>query len=315
MPRRTNVFQEVVAIIHSHMAEGATVQESAMLVNRVTKRKREVDGVIRTNAATHDVVVSVEATKGGRMATVEWVERNIGKHQNLPTDKLVLVSQSGFRPQAREVAAAAGIATFTPEDLDEDDPALKVISELRSLWPKTIAFTPEGARIWVHRPDRGLGWFRPPLDLWLFLPDGTQFASLMEAVDAHITANMQKIAEQIELAEIAEDLDRFFLLGIGPPWTVAVDGEPQQLHLRWDETGELHPVDKLEVRGQAKIRVAEVTLTHHRLGEVVYAYGEAKVGDQKALVVLTEGEGQVSGKVTIKFRPDPEEQGDSDPLG
>jgi hypothetical protein len=103
MPRRTNVFQEVVAIIHSHMAEGATVEQSAMLVNRLTKRKREVDVVIRTNAATHEVVVGVEATKGGRMATVEWVECNIGKHQNLPTDKLVLVSQSGFRPQAREL--------------------------------------------------------------------------------------------------------------------------------------------------------------------------------------------------------------------
>jgi hypothetical protein len=94
MPRRTNVFQEVVAIIHEHMAVGATVEESAMLVNRATKRRREVDVVIRGKQATHDVVVGVEATKGNRMASVEWVERMIGKHQNLPTDKLVLVSQS-----------------------------------------------------------------------------------------------------------------------------------------------------------------------------------------------------------------------------
>jgi hypothetical protein len=33
MPRRSNLFQDVVAIIHRHMAEGATVEESAMLLN------------------------------------------------------------------------------------------------------------------------------------------------------------------------------------------------------------------------------------------------------------------------------------------
>jgi hypothetical protein len=71
MPRRTNVFQEVVAIIHEHMAEGATVEESAMLVNRATGHKREVDVVIRTNAATQEVVIGIEATSAGREASVE----------------------------------------------------------------------------------------------------------------------------------------------------------------------------------------------------------------------------------------------------
>ena len=43
MPRRTNHFQEVVAIIHKHMSGDATVQESAMLVSRATDAEREVD--------------------------------------------------------------------------------------------------------------------------------------------------------------------------------------------------------------------------------------------------------------------------------
>ena len=32
VPRRSNLFQNVVGIIHAHMAEGATVEESALLV-------------------------------------------------------------------------------------------------------------------------------------------------------------------------------------------------------------------------------------------------------------------------------------------
>jgi hypothetical protein len=122
------MFQEVVAIIHEHLAEGATVEESAMLVNRVTGRQREVDVVVRTNAASHEVVVGIEVTRAGRKATVEWVER-MGKHQNLPTDKLVLVAVSGFRHHAGEAARAAGVATIEPEDLDADDPALQVLEQ------------------------------------------------------------------------------------------------------------------------------------------------------------------------------------------
>jgi hypothetical protein len=60
----------------------------------------------------------------------------IGKHQNLPTDKLVLIAESGFRRQARDAAEAAGVATFAPDDLDADDPSLQVVNQLRSLWPK-----------------------------------------------------------------------------------------------------------------------------------------------------------------------------------
>lgn len=67
-------FQEVVAIIQEHMAGDATVEESGMLVHRVTGEEREVDVVIRSEVAGHEIIISVEATAVGRKADTTWVE-------------------------------------------------------------------------------------------------------------------------------------------------------------------------------------------------------------------------------------------------
>jgi hypothetical protein len=283
------------------MAVGATVEESAMLVNRATKRRREVDVVIRGKQATHDVVVGVEATKGNRMASVEWVERMIGKHQNLPTDKLVLVSQSGFRPQAREAAAAAGVATFTPEDLAGDDPAYMVVNALRSIWPKTVALTPKDVRLRIKVPDGREGWYRPAADLLLFLDDERFFATLDKTLKQWLPANLKRIVEQIGLADVAEDMERHFILEAGSPWTVGVEGTTHQLCFRWeggDWPDRLQPIDVLWLGGEARIHVSEVELRHQRLGEVAYAYGEGKLSGQEALFVITENEER--GRMTIR---------------
>ena len=41
-------------------------------------------------------MIGIECTAGGRPATVEWVNEMIGKHGELPVDKTILVSKSGF---------------------------------------------------------------------------------------------------------------------------------------------------------------------------------------------------------------------------
>jgi len=122
MPRRTNLFQQVVTIIYRHMVEDATVEESAMLRNRLTGEDREVDVVIRSTSAGHDIAVSVEATSGSRKADASWVERMVGKHANLPTNKLVLVSEGGFTPQARQLAQQENAVALAPEDLSGTTP-------------------------------------------------------------------------------------------------------------------------------------------------------------------------------------------------
>ena len=153
MPQRTNVFQEVVAIIHQHMAGDAVVEESSFLPHQVTGSKREVDVVVRTKVSGYEVIVSVEATATGRRADTKWVEALIQKHRNLPTSKLVLVSEAGFTPDAREEAEAEGAIPLAPEDLAADDPVQAVVNRLPSLWPKVIKLEPASADALVRKPD------------------------------------------------------------------------------------------------------------------------------------------------------------------
>jgi hypothetical protein len=143
VPKRTNLFQEVVEIIHEHMAGDATVEPSAMLRNKRTGYEREVDVVLRSRSAGYEIVISVEALGRSRPASVEWVEQMVYKHKDLPTSKLVLVAEKGFSPQARALAEAEGVAALAPEDLTDGDPTGKVVSTVRSLWPKVVTFTPE----------------------------------------------------------------------------------------------------------------------------------------------------------------------------
>src|SRR5882757_148954 len=197
VPRRTNVFQVVVSVIYDHLAGDASIEESAMLTNSATGNRREVDVVLRSTTAGHEVIIGIEAAARGRdPIDVEWVERMSGKHKNLPTDKVVLVSESGFTTQAEDLARAEGMIPISPETLEGGDPAFGIINAVRALWPRRVAIVPVSARIAVERPSTGLEWaLDPPEDLNVFARDGTfvaYFGQLMELY-VHSPAIRQKI--------------------------------------------------------------------------------------------------------------------------
>lgn len=306
MPKRTNVFQEVVAILQAHMAGDATVEESGMLVHRDTGKEREVDVVIRSKVAGHEVIVSVEATASGRKADASWVERMIGKHRKLPTSKLILVSQAGFYDAARKQADAENALPLSPEDLDVEDPAFVVVNALPSLWPKALSLSPDTATVAVRKPDGTLVRVNDlPPDTTVFFAEGQAVGTLVDVFKV-ATADFPKVAEDIGLADITEDIDRFFVVRWEPPLTIEVNGETKHLYLGWEESDppEFHEIDRAEFRGRATIRVGEIPLHHRRLGEVSYAYGEGKLGEQPLLMVVSEDER--GGKATIRLRPTPE---------
>jgi Restriction endonuclease len=113
MPKRSNAFQNLFHVIYRQLAVNATVTESKMLTDKATGEEREVDIVIESEVTRHKVTIGVECNAHKRKASVEWVERMQGKHQNLPTDKLVLVSLSGFYKTAIKKAKFHGIETIS----------------------------------------------------------------------------------------------------------------------------------------------------------------------------------------------------------
>src|SRR5258708_39694198 len=116
MPKRSNDFQKLIYLIHHQLSPEAKVTESKFLHDKAANIDREVDIVIETKMAEYSIIVSIECQGRGRVANVEWVEQMAAKHATLPTNKLVLFSQSGFTPTAQTKAQALGIETMTLND-------------------------------------------------------------------------------------------------------------------------------------------------------------------------------------------------------
>lgn len=112
MPKRSNAFQQVVTLLHEQFSDCGIVTESKFLPDSRTGKLREVDIVIEAPVSEYPILLSIECIDHGRRATVEWVERMSAKHADLPTDRLVLVSRSGFTREAERKALALNISTL-----------------------------------------------------------------------------------------------------------------------------------------------------------------------------------------------------------
>lgn len=113
MPKRSNSFQQVVTLLHEQFSDCGTITESKMLPDSRTGKLREVDIVIEAPVSEYPILLSIECIDHNRHATVEWVERMSAKHADLPTDRLVLVSRSGFTREAERKALALNLTTLT----------------------------------------------------------------------------------------------------------------------------------------------------------------------------------------------------------
>jgi len=119
MPKRSNIFQRLVKLLHERLDRNWVVTESEMLVHRLTNEEREVDVVLRYSLGSHQLLFAVECTDTKRPASSTWVEAMAKKHEFLPTSKLVLWSASGFYKPAMETAEKFGIDIVT-QDNDDD---------------------------------------------------------------------------------------------------------------------------------------------------------------------------------------------------
>jgi hypothetical protein len=306
VPKRSNVFQVVVSVIYDHLAAGASIEESAMLTNSATGKKREVDVVLRSTTAGHEVVIGIEAAAHQRdPMSVEWVERMAGKHKYLPTDKVVLVSESGFSPQAEALAKAERLITISPETIEGGDPAVGILGAIRSLWPRRVVIAPSSARLHVEHSPNQLEWITdPPAELNIFTADGTflgYFANIL-AIYAQSPAIRQKIEADTDLQDTGDDMVVHLKVGSGPAWSVDSGGAKHSFYVRNDEG--LCRVDEIEITLEIQIIVGEQVPLHHRQLtdiDVTYAFGEGSLCDAPAIFVATD----TSEGLKLSVRPHP----------
>ena len=141
MPKRTNDFQKLVFLVKKLVAENSIVTESKFLIDLQTGAQREVDICIESSIGGHNVTISIECIKHKRKASVTWVEAMKAKHERLPTNALVLVSEAGFSKEAQKVAQKYGIETLRFDEVDANS-VDRLFGKTEALFFRTFRFTP-----------------------------------------------------------------------------------------------------------------------------------------------------------------------------
>jgi hypothetical protein len=146
----SNEFQQLITQL---LGEGAVVEQSKMLTDRISGEPREVDVVAEVTVTGHTMVVSIEVRDHLRPQGVEWIEQQYAKHSRLPTNLLILVSKSGFTRSALAKAASLGIKAITPSQVNSDL-ASEVAASLGTgpeghVTPDRFASTGKGSKITI----------------------------------------------------------------------------------------------------------------------------------------------------------------------
>jgi hypothetical protein len=308
MPRRTNVFQQVVRIIHEHLAtDAATVVESDELIDRITGTKREVDVTLTSDVGGQQIIISIEATAQSRRASVTWVDGMLAKHSTLPTNKLVLVSQAGFSKPAQERAAAHGAVTLQPQDLAGEDASERVISRLGTIKARATLFKTLASSVSIKQPDGKVTDLKPlPANTALFADDGTFISSLGNDFVERFAKDAKMLAAVI-LPQLPPTFYAEFEAVCGSrrveikqkDGSVRTTGTylllADKSTLRAKDTG-LRPIESIHHRNRIDVESFEVSLTQLKLGDpVIGHYGtiEGELIGSEALVVVTERDGDL----------------------
>ncbi|MDP9176758.1 MAG: restriction endonuclease [Gemmatimonadota bacterium] len=122
MPKRSNEFQEFVAVVERLTASPtASVVESSMLLDPPAGVEREIDVVIDEIIDAVPMRVALECRDHKRPQDVTWIDALIGRFQRMEVDEVIAVSSSGFTDAAIKKAHNFGIKTYTIREALEED--------------------------------------------------------------------------------------------------------------------------------------------------------------------------------------------------
>src|SRR5215831_20920823 len=116
MPKRSNDFQSLIALLNRLLAPAGAVVTESNMVRDSDGQLREADVTIEYNVGSYPIVIAAECRDRKRRATVEWIEQLSTKFENTTVNQVVAVSRSGFVNTALRKAASHRILALT---LDE----------------------------------------------------------------------------------------------------------------------------------------------------------------------------------------------------
>ncbi|WP_067469368.1 hypothetical protein [Actinomadura macra] len=274
--------------IQTHIAADARVTESAMLVDSMIGVKREVDVCIEVEVAGRTLLIGIECVAHTRKADLIWVEAMWAKHQCLATDRVVLVSKSGFTANAAKKAKLYHIEAVTPgESIPEDGPLAGVLRHQVQM--REIGYGPlvkvEG---WVER--HGALQQIELATNWIVLrADGSRIGNVGEIVRSIADAAEQDgMREPVAAAQGNEKYLAYDRDGFSDAFLREETDPPTLLPLR-----------RLRFIREARVCIKPVQLATGELEGTGYAAGKGTVVGHDAFVVLSEG--RAGSKISVRF--------------
>ena len=258
-------------------APNCTVTASMMLTDVVTGTEREVDVVADYDIDGDHFIQSFEVTSTGRRADVTWVEQMLRKHENLITDRLILVSWKGYTVSAKRLAESnPRLVLVTPQMRQgPNGPEVKRMRAvtLRLAGEKVVfvVVTPNGDELRVVvNPDHHL-----------LKPDRTYASMAFELTNPMLGSPdaFRATIEELGKHDSSEELTNFSL-----ETTILPDAE---LYLHQFEVDELHRLVGVEIYGSLKLVSQPLSMEVREFGEERFAHGIADFMGEKQLFVAS----------------------------
>jgi hypothetical protein len=278
MPKRSNAFQQVVTLLHEQFASDGIVTESKFLPDSRTGKLREVDIVIESQVSEYPILLSVECIDHNRPATVEWIERMSAKHLDLPTDRLVLVSRSGFSREAQRKADALNITTLALASAKATDWTC-LVGKLPAIGVETLQSSYHG--FIVFQSSKGQEALAAPRDLTLHNETGTTHVLFGLLLDYIVTLPEvgAVFLDHMKTTNMTEDA-----------FTLVYDFPEPMLCI--GPVGENLVVQSLRIVFSAERAMMPVPLTHGAMRGAGLAYGEATAASGRLRVAVVERPGE-----------------------
>ena len=288
MPKRSNEFQQLLHVIQVALAHEAQVTESAMLVDSQTGDEVEVDVLVEAKVGNTPINLGFEIRDQSRPATVEWVREMSGKHRDLPVDKTILVSRSGFTTGASRKAESLGIDLLTVSEASDVD-WIQYLSSL-NLQLRGFRFTLVDSTITLADPTDLDDDISLSPDSIISEPGNSETGTLNQYANALI--NREDIAQNI-MQTWMQTTERAQEYGSAIDWNA-----PKGTTVR-DAHGALHEVARLRCRIRVSVGGAALSWRPAKIRDASIAIGESAnvfspESEGRFIVVATEKDGKLS---------------------
>lgn len=278
MPKRSNDYQKVIYFVRQHIAPDAVVRESVMLTDKATGATREVDVLVEGNFAGEKISIGIEVRDHKRPQSVVWVDEVYGKYRDLPVDKVVLVSRSGFTRSALTKAGSLGYEALTPhQEIGRYGPLARVAIEAEAKSLKGVRMRDALA----YLTDQELP-VRMKESTALYDPHGVEASNAFEL--------SQFAMSRPDMAGVIDKSDPIHK-GLDVTFTEFnlhnnVTGEDFAPRIRFESNGSLHEIKSVRFLWEIEVTRERVELEHGAMRGTPFAFGRAEILGVDTLVLV-----------------------------